>query len=227
MISTRCLLFIVVFLAACSSKSLPYENGPGMSQKSIRKTFRPILDFMEYKPGMTVADVGAGSGALTVMMAALMDQSTVYVQDIDTVVLTKKNLDKIIEYYSKQTGQNLAQKNKFIISIGESKQTNLPNATFDLIYSNATVHNFTSLDLMLTDLGEKLKPDGVLYIRDSFKNDHGEGEFCSDPKCKRPLLTIDEFLTAMNRNGFKMIKRSPDMSGYPVFGFTFSNQIPE
>ena len=122
MILNRCLLVVLVILAACSPKSLPYENGPEMSQRNIKQTFGPIVDFMEYKPGMTVADVGAGSGALTVMMATLMDSSIVYVQDIDTTVLTKRNLDNIIKYYSKQTGHDLTQKNQFTISIGETQR---------------------------------------------------------------------------------------------------------
>lgn len=207
----------------CSPGLKPYENGPVMSQKSITKTFGPILEFMEYKPGMTVADVGAGSGALTVMMATLMTNSAVYIQDIDTTVLTARNVKKIIDYYSKQTGQDLKATNSFQITIGGVQHSRLPDAAFDLIYSNATVHNFTHLDSMVTDLGRKLKPSGVLFLRDSFKNDHGEGEKCSDPKCARPLLTIDELLTAMKRNGFKVVKQTPDMSGYPVFGFALAN----
>lgn len=52
---------------------------------------------MEYKPGMSFADVGAGSGMLTVMMATLMNNSTVYIQDIDATVLIENNINKIIE----------------------------------------------------------------------------------------------------------------------------------
>ncbi len=208
--------------SACAPKGVPYENGPVMSEKSVKKVFQPILQFMEYKPGMSFADVGAGSGALTVMMASLMDQSTVYIQDIDTSVLKQPNVDKMIDFYGKQSGQDLRRNNNFFITIGGVQKTNLPNRSFDLIYSNATVHNFTSLDSMIIDLGRKLKPSGVLFLRDSFKNDHGEGSYCSDPKCGRPLLTIDEFLAAMRKNGFKIKKQSPDMSGYPVFGFTLT-----
>jgi SAM-dependent methyltransferase len=214
-------VFVVTFLvfAACAPKSLPYDNGPVFDQKSITKTFQPILQFMEYKPGMSFADVGAGSGALTVMMASLMDSSVVYIQDIDTSVLKTENLNRIIEFYTKQSGEDLAKKNTFAMTIGDTQKTNLPDRTLDLIYSNATVHNFTSIDSMMVDLGRKLKPNGVLYLRDSFKNDHGEGNLCSDPKCGRPLLSIDEFLLIMKRNGFEIKKQSPDMSGYPVFGF--------
>lgn len=187
---------------------------PVMKQKDAAETFQPILDFMEYKPGMTVADVGAGSGAITIAMARVMQGSEIYVQDIDTSVLTSEKLKKLTDKYPTQ--------NNFHVVIGTAEKTNLPDATFDLIYSNATTHNFTAFDSMMKDIGTKLKPGGAVYFRDSFKGDHGEGEFCSDPKCGRRLLTIDDFLAAMERNGFKLIKRTPDMSGYPVFGFSVS-----
>jgi SAM-dependent methyltransferase len=215
----------VIGFTTCSPKSLPYENGPVMSQKSIEKTFQPILEFIDYKPGMLFADVGAGSGALTVMMASLMDNSTVYIQDIDTSVLKEDNLSKIIDFYAKQSGQDIGSRNKFVITIGNIEQTNLPDLAIDLIYSNATVHNFTSLDSMVVDMGRKLRPDGVLFLRDSFKGDHGEGSYCSDPKCGRPLLTIDELLATMKRNGFRLVKQSPDMSGYPIFGFSLIQNV--
>jgi ubiquinone/menaquinone biosynthesis C-methylase UbiE len=209
----------LVILSACRSQPKPYENGPVMSTKSIRQTFQPILDFMEYKPGMTFADIGAGSGAITVSMATLMDQSEIYIQDIDTTVLKDGELTKIINHYSSKTHEDLRARNKFHIIYGTVDQTNLPDQTFDLIYSNATTHNFTAFDSMMKDIATKLKPGGVVLLRDSFKNDHGEGEFCSDPTCGRKLLTIDEFLDGMKRNDFVMVKKNPDMSGYPVFGF--------
>lgn len=212
-------VLIVIIFYGCAPQVMPYENGPVMSEKNIRKTFQPILQLMNYKPGMAFADVGAGSGALTVMMASLMDSSDVYIQDIDTTVLRENNVNKIINFFSEQGKEDLRVKNRFHTTIGDMEHSNLPDSAFDLIYSNATVHNFRSLDSMATDLRHKLKPNGILFLRDSFKNDHGAGSFCSDPKCARPLLTIEEFLAVMKRNGYTVVRHAPDMSGYPVFGF--------
>lgn len=205
-------------LLSCTRKTVPYD-GPTMRQKDIQKTFQPILSFMDANPGITFADVGASNGAITVMMATLMDRSEIYIQDIDTMALNKKNLDKILDHCSKQAHDDLRGKNKFYIVIGDTKHTKLPDASFDIIYTNATVHVFTDPDAMLTDLRGKLKPTGKLFVRDSFKDDHGAGAQCSDPSCARPLYTIDEFLIMMKRNGFNLVKQSSDMSGYPVFGF--------
>lgn len=212
-----CIFLLAVFIiSACTRKVTPYDSGPKMSRKKINDTFQPILDFMSYKPGMSFADVGAGSGSNTIMMSSLMNNSSVYIQDIDSSILAKKNLNKIIKYYSKQAKQDLGTKNKIEIVIGSSYQTNLPNSSFDLIYSNATVHSFISLDSVLIDLRKKLKPNGLLFLRDSFKS--SKESYCT--QCKKPLLSKEEFLLIMKRNHFKLIKQSPNMKGQPIFGFS-------
>ncbi|HEY0653927.1 MAG TPA: class I SAM-dependent methyltransferase [Chryseosolibacter sp.] len=209
---------ISIVLVGCA-KSLSYEGGPVMKQKHIHETFTPILQFLEVKPGMHFADVGAGNGALPIMMSTLMNDVTVYVQDIDTKALTQHNLDKIIAHYSRKSKQDLAAKNRYRLVIGDLQHTNLPDRQIDLIYSNATIHVFDSPNEMLQDIRKKLAPGGRVFFRDSFRNDNGEGEFCSDKTCAKRLLAISEFLELMDKNGYKLVKQSANMSGYPVFGF--------
>jgi ubiquinone/menaquinone biosynthesis C-methylase UbiE len=203
---------ILIIAAGCASH-------PKMDRKDIAETFQPILDFMEYKPGMSFADVGAGSGEMTVSMATLMSNSSIYIQDIDTAILNTANIEKFIQQYSRQSDSDLKSKNNFHLTIGDTQQTNLPDAVFDRIYTNATAHNFIAFDALMTDIKKKLKPDGMLYLRDSFKNHNGEKDRCGDPSCARVLLDIDDFLAAMTKNGFVLMKRNENMSGYPVFGF--------
>jgi ubiquinone/menaquinone biosynthesis C-methylase UbiE len=213
MTTTRSLIVSIFLFAACA----PYSKGPVFTADNAKKTFHPIVEFLEIKPGMAVADVGAGSGALTVIMATQLDSCSVYIQDIDRDVLQQKNVDKMIAYYSKQLGY--PPRNQFHLVFGSTTQSNLPDSTLDLIYANATMHAFTEPDVMLQDLRKKLKPTGKIFIRDSFRGDHNEGQYCSDSKCGRPLYTISEFLAKMTKNGFQLVKQSSDMSGYPVFGF--------
>jgi ubiquinone/menaquinone biosynthesis C-methylase UbiE len=217
------LFFLFTISLSCAKRGAPYEGGPVMKQKHVRETFTPILEFLETKPGIHFADVGAGNGAFPVMMSTLMSNVTVYVQDIDTKTLTEGNLDKIISHYSKASKQDLKSKNRYHMVIGDLKHTNLPDAKIDLIYTNATIHVFDAPDEMLQDIKTKLSPGGRIFIRDSFKNDNGEGEFCSDKTCAKRLLPIPEFLAMMEKNGFKLIKQSANLSGYPVFGFEIAN----
>src|SRR5579859_6733996 len=104
------ILSIVLLATACR------PDFPHASKKVINKSFQPMLKFMDYKPGMTFADVGASSGASAVMMATLMDSSTIYLQDIDASKLQAKSLEKIIGFYSKSKS-DLQSRNKFQIVI--------------------------------------------------------------------------------------------------------------
>jgi ubiquinone/menaquinone biosynthesis C-methylase UbiE len=217
-INIKNLVVSILLFGSCA----PYAKGPVFTTENARKTFQPIIEFMEVKPGMAVADVGAGSGALTVIMAIQLDSCSVYIQDIDRDVLQQKNVDKMIAYYSKQLGYNLGVRNQFHIIYGSITQSNLSDGSLDMIYANATMHAFTEPAVMLQDLRKKLKPTGKIFIRDSFKGDHNESQYCSDSKCGRPLYTIDEFLAKMTKNGFQVVKQSPDISGYPVFGFVLA-----
>src|SRR6185369_15507907 len=122
-----CLVSLAVSIfCTCSRKVTSCDNRPSMSQKKIRETFQPILDFMNYKPGMSFADVGAGSGAVTVSISTLMDNSSVYIQDIDSTILSQEKLNKIIDHYSKQSKRNLRANIKFQTVVGNVYQTNLP-----------------------------------------------------------------------------------------------------
>jgi ubiquinone/menaquinone biosynthesis C-methylase UbiE len=218
MINSKNLVVSFVLFAACA----PYSKGPVFTKDNAKKTFQPLIEFLEVKPGMAVADVGAGSGALTVIMATQLDSCSVHIQDIDRDVLQQKNVDKMIAYYSKRLGYQLGVRNQFHLVYGSTTQSNLPDGSLDVIYSNATMHAFSEPDVMLQDLRKKLKPTGKIFIRDSFRGDHNEGQFCSDSKCGQPLYTISEFLAKMTKNGFQLTKQSPDMSGYPVFGFALA-----
>jgi ubiquinone/menaquinone biosynthesis C-methylase UbiE len=215
LINIKNLVVFIFLFGACA----PYTKGPVFTIDSAKKTFQPIAEFLEVKRGMNVADVGAGSGALTVIMATQFDSCSVYIQDIDRDVLQQKNVDKMIAYYSKQLGYKLGVRNQFFLVYGSTTQSNLPDDYLDLIFSNATMHAFTAPDAMLQDLRKKLKRTGKIFIRDSFRGDNNESQYCSDSKCGRPLYTIDEFLAKMTKNRFQLTKQSSDMSGYPVFGF--------
>ncbi len=215
----KSLIALLAILSSCT----PYAKGPVFTIANAQKTFRPLIDFMDIEQGMAVADVGAGSGALTVIMATQLEDCDVYIQDIDHEVLQQENVNKMVNYYSKKLGYDLRQKNQFHVVYGTTDQTNLPDQSIDVIYSNATIHVFDNPAGMLQDLQKKLKPDGRLFIRDSFKGHDGEGAYCTAKDCGKPLLTIDEFLTLMSENGYILTKQTPDFSGYPLFGFEVKN----
>ena len=209
---------IGIHLIFCAShKTPPYACGPTMNQKGIRSVFKPLIDFMELKPGDTFADVGASSGYYTVMMATLMENTTFYIQDIDTTCLNNREFNKVIDYYSRQSHKELRKVNSLHYVIGNRGKTNLPENTFDKIYMNATFHALTEPDEMAKDLYERLKSDGSLFVRDGFPTTK-EVQYCADKNCARPLIPLDTFLTIMARNKFRL-EKNLNFSGYPMYAF--------
>ena len=216
--AATCLL-LSIFVFSCAGPAIsPYSCGPTMNQKGIRQVFQPIIDYMGLKSGDTFADVGASSGAYTIMMATLLENTTFYAQDIDTVCLNEREFNKVIDYYSLQSHKPLRQVNSLHLAVGDPDKTNLPEGTFDAIYTNATFHLFNEPDKIVLDLYSRLKPDGALFVRDNFSTKK-EIQYCEDKKCARPLVPVDTFLSIMARNKFRVEKRKV-FSGYPIYKFT-------
>lgn len=209
-------LFVVlpVLFFSCASVR-PYSCGPVLNQKTINETFSRILAFMGVKPGETFADLGASSGYYTVMMSTLLRDNIIYVQDIDTVCLNEREFNKVITYYSKQSGVDLRSQNDLRYIIGTPDGSNLPDNYFDHIYTNGTFHHFADRDKMVRDIYRKLKVGGEVTVRDSFTSK--EEEYCMDAT-RVKLQPVDTLLAVMSRNGFRLLDRK-DFAPYPAFKF--------
>jgi len=213
------LILIFLGLASFSSyaqKKKPYECGPLLKQKRIEKTFMPLVEKLELSEGDVFADIGASNGVFDVAISMFVKDITFYIQDIDKDCLNQNEFDKVINYYSKQSGLDLKQQNKFVITIGDTKQTNLPDNTFDVIYSNATFHAFEHKRDMMADIYKKLKIGGYLFIRDDIAED-GEVKFCPDEGGR--IVDEKEFLEIITGKGFILVEKYDDFDGYPMFKF--------
>jgi len=211
-------IFLVAFLfLSCSSIFRPYPCGPVLDKEGIQ-VFKRQNEFLGLKPGVVFADIGASSGYYDAAMAVFLDSVTFYLNDIDYHCLNERNLNKVLRYYSRLRGSSIQTTNSFRYIIGTPTQTNLPENTFDVIFSNATMHVINELDSMLTDLHRNLKPDGSLYIRDEFVY-NGELKKCGSKTCGHYVLQYEPFLQRMNNNGFVLNGESHEF-GYPIYKFS-------
>ena len=102
--------------------------------------------------------------------------------------------------------------------LSKLRHTRLPENTFDVIFSNATMHVIDQKDSILIDLYRKLKADGNLYVRDEFTY-NGELKKCGSKKCGHYVLQYESFLHHMTRNGFKLSGETHEF-GYPIYKFS-------
>lgn len=115
-----------------------------------------LVKLFELKPGMAIADVGAGFGAWTVRFAKVLGPSgRVYATDLGQAQLAA------LRDYAKREG--LA--NVTVIE-GAVNSTNLPALCCDAILIRDAYHHFTEPAAMIRSLSAALKPGGRLAVID-------------------------------------------------------------
>jgi predicted methyltransferase len=115
-----------------------------------------LFDLMELKPGMTVAEIGGGGGAMTVEMAKrLGPEGRVYSSELSA--------DRRADIRAAATRAKLA--NVTVIESGDST-ANLPEGCCDAIFMRSVYHHFTHPEEMDRSLVAALKPGGRLGVID-------------------------------------------------------------
>ena len=119
------------------------------------------LDALKLVPGSTVADVGAGSGYMTVKMAKRVGlDGRVYANDIQPQMLTllRQRLDR----------ERLGNVN---LVLGTLTDPRLPDDTIDLILMVDVYHEFSEPQAMLRKMRTSLKANGRLVLLEYRKED--------------------------------------------------------
>lgn len=112
------------------------------------------LDALNLKPGMVVADIGAGVGYMSLRMAKRVGPSgKVYANDLQPEMLAKLR-------------ENAARGkiNNVVTVLGDVADPKLPPNTMDLVLLVDVYHEFSQPQQMLRKIRETLKPDGRLVL---------------------------------------------------------------
>ena len=109
------------------------------------------------KPGMSVADIGAGEGYYTVRLSPIVgSRGRVLAQDI--VPVTR---DKLAQRVQRENLDNVA------VRLGEPANPMLPAGSFDRIFMVHMYHEVTEPYAFLWHLRVGLKPDGLIVMVDA------------------------------------------------------------
>ncbi|HUR67371.1 MAG TPA: hypothetical protein VMZ03_13555 [Chitinophagaceae bacterium] len=157
------------------------------------------LDFYNFRAGDIVASIGAQCGHWEAAYAACTNSVLFYLQDIDTVYFTEKQIASAWHYYDSLRGTPMTSTYQLVA--GTEKATLLPENRFDKITIINSFHEFTAKDEMLADIRTKLKAAGILYIDESIPKTPGQ----SHGICHMPMLTQEEMIAVLLKNGFRYI----------------------
>ena len=168
-----------------------------------------LVEALQLEPGMTVADVGSGGGAVTVVLGKWNTSGRIFATDI-----TERGL-RLTRDYAKREGLT----NVTVIE-GAAGATNLPDACCDAIFMRDVYHHITDVESFNRSLKASLKPGGRLAIID-FRPNEGSKLPAGVPANRQghgisPAIVETE-LTAAGFTHIKTVDKWPPDDKNPLF----------
>lgn len=153
-----------------------------------------VMDRAAIKPGMTVADIGAGEGYYTVRLATRVgEDGRVLAQDIVPAVR-----DKLAERVNREALDNVS------VKLGEPADPKLPADSFDRIFLVHMYHEIQQPYEFLWRLRPALRPGGRVVVVDADRPtaDHGTPPELLDCEMRAAGYTRVEFQQMPSAGGF-------------------------
>ena len=152
-----------------------------------------VIDALALKPGISIADLGAGSGYFTRRFAeAIGDTGKLYVIDIEAEALK----------YVEQTIGQMQRPFQAEFILARPDNPKIPPESVDLIFVCNTYHHLEDRPAYFRNVKSSLKPGGRIAIID-FHHDERSGEL-SFPK--RHLVSRERVLEEMAEAGYRLRK---------------------
>ena len=200
----RCLIGVVLAGGATNSQAqlaarkadewVTTLEGP---QRIATQKIDQVLSKLDLKPGMVVADIGAGSGLFSRPLAkAVAPAGKVYAVDIQQDLLDHIN--------QRDKEENIGN---VLTVLGEYDDPKLPVRNIDLGFINDVLHHIQHRAVYLKALGTYMKPGGRIAIIEMDKNDP------KTPHRNQPELLVarEEIRQWMSDAGFKLVQEHPDL----------------
>jgi ubiquinone/menaquinone biosynthesis C-methylase UbiE len=162
------------------------------------------LQIMQIAPGMTVADIGAGSGYFTERLARLVGPTgRVFATDIQPGMI-----DLLKRRLSAQTIQNVS------VILSEPSNPLLPDGTIDLALMVDVYHELGDPQTVLKHIRTALKPDGRLVLVEY------KGEDPTIPILPSHKMTVAQAKVELEAEGFTLATAISSLPRQHVLIFT-------
>jgi len=156
-IASFCFFLIVVSsYYSCSQEKESVLTPEDANEARLNRLQPPdeVMNAIGIKPGMSVAEIGAGRGRYVVQLAVRVGETgMVYAEDINAESL--KHLEKRCERWGLENVETI---------LGDVLHPQLPGNTLDVIFIISAYHHFEDPVELLKNARSSLKPDGILAI---------------------------------------------------------------
>ena len=171
-----------------------------------------IISALDLKPGMAVADIGAGTGLFSRLMAEKVGtEGRVYAVDVSAEFL------KYIAEQSRKLGQTQATTVQ-----GSQHATNLPPGSVDLVFFCDVYHHLEDPDPVLASISKALRPGGALVLIEFDRLKAKKGSFVH----KHVRADKDQFVREIERAGFTVDSTKPPVKLAENFFVRFRKNAP-
>jgi predicted methyltransferase len=192
-----------------AQKDTAQHRGPADIKEYIESLERPerdqyqkpsqVVEALGLKPGMAVADLGAGSGYFTRrFVEAVTETGRVYAVDVEDEMLTY-NRESLVHLHIPYTAE-------FILARPDNPK--LPMDAVDLIFLCNVYHHLDDRAAYFSNIKSALKPGGRVAIVD-FYHDERSGELGFPKKHLVPRETV---LGEMTKAGYRLVKEHAFLS---------------
>jgi predicted methyltransferase len=174
------------------------------SERDLEEDPDRAINVLKIEKGSTVADVGAGSGYMTVKLSKKVGpQGKVYATDIQQGML-----DLLAKRLARNKIANVAA------VLGTQDDPKLPTGTIDLILMVDVYHELSQPQVMLRRLRDSLKPAGRLVLVEYRKEDP---DIPIRPEHK---MSVAEAKLEVEAEGFTLTKTNEDLPRQHILIFT-------
>jgi SAM-dependent methyltransferase len=193
-----------VFAQPMSVQGAPWLE---REERDVEEEPDRALRILKIQKGAVVADIGAGSGYMTIRMAKIVGpQGKVYANDIQLGMLDllRKNVEK-------------AKLTNVVPVLGTVEDPRLPAGAIDLALMVDVYHEFSRPQEMLKKLRESLKPDGRLVLLE-YRAEDPQVPIRPEHKMTREQVKLE-----LEHEGFTLKTVNEDLPRQHVFVFTKSS----
>lgn len=178
----------------------------GDPDRPQRLQAQKIVASMGLKPGMTVADLGAGTGAmLPALSQAAGSNGKVIAQDI-----YQDFLDRAKQHAGAERLSNVSY------VLGTVRDPKLPDGCCDLVLSVDAYHHFDYPADTLAGIRKALKPGGRLVIVEYYKREGAMGP--GRRAIEHVRLDMDDAVKEIESNGFQTVSAGDHVPGSQWIG---------
>jgi ubiquinone/menaquinone biosynthesis C-methylase UbiE len=166
-----------------------------------------VMELAGVKPGMSVADVGAGEGYYTVRLARVVGpKGRVLAEDIVPDVR-----DQLSDRVQRERLDNVA------VKLGAADNPMLPSGSFDRLFLVHMYHEVQSPYAFLWHLRDAVKPDGLVVVVESNRPVRRHGMPPESLRCEFAALGMQPVKAAMlaSREDYLMAFRLADAKPAP------------